>query len=329
MVFPETLCYQIYGLVVEVDFDLGILPLKTNPTRPVDVRICRSPYPLSLKAQNHSGSWLTYEKSSEAHLRLTWEDHFSFEIDFEKNQIFYHKNSRLSLESLSCFLFGPVLSTFHLEKGLEPLHGTALYKGGKTIALLGQSGYGKSTLAAEFLRQGWKLWTDDMLALTYEDGCFQISSGLPRLKLYPDSAHLLLAKSNLFFDSSAMTLDSQKRVYSLPDQTESLPKTLPISAFFQIKESEKHFRGPAVLSAMDEKEKFLCVLENIYNLFIDHNERRAQQFNWAKNLSKSCDFYYFQFERNYSRLAQTVASLSSVFEPNKKPFLENSLCELS
>ena len=48
-------------------------------------------------------------------------------------------------------LFGHVLSFVLLKKGLEPLHSTVLAAPGGAIGILGDSGYGKSTLAAALI----------------------------------------------------------------------------------------------------------------------------------------------------------------------------------
>src|SRR5205085_11291512 len=74
----------------------------------------------------------------------------------------------------------------------EPLHATVVTKDGNGLALVGDSGYGKSTLAAAFLRAGYRLLTDDLLVLHGTATGFEAQPALPRLKLFPRPARALL-----------------------------------------------------------------------------------------------------------------------------------------
>src|SRR5205823_3279778 len=63
------------------------------------------------------------------------------------------------------YLLSAGLSYCLLAKGIEPLHGTAVEVGGRALVLLGDSGHGKSTLAAGFMAAGYRLMSDDVLVL--------------------------------------------------------------------------------------------------------------------------------------------------------------------
>lgn len=75
-----------------------------------------------------------------------------------------------------------------IRMGREPLHATAVHTPGGVIAFAGESGLGKSTLGALFVRAGCPLVTDDMLVLAPESDGFVALPGPPRLKLYPKIA---------------------------------------------------------------------------------------------------------------------------------------------
>ena len=68
----------------------------------------------------------------------------------------------------------PVLSArpgaLFVKAGFEPLHGAAIEHEGQAIAFLGESGFGKSTLAGSFIAAGGRLLTDDLLLLRPSDG---------------------------------------------------------------------------------------------------------------------------------------------------------------
>jgi hypothetical protein len=82
-------------------------------------------------------------------------------------------------------LLGPVLALLLQARGSFLLHGSALASGdGASFAFLGDKGAGKSTTAAAFLRAGFALLTDDIIAIDgLERGAGRISPAFPQVKL--------------------------------------------------------------------------------------------------------------------------------------------------
>lgn len=87
------------------------------------------------------------------------------------------------------FLLGTVLAILCFQRGLLPLHASAVDVGGQALLLSGVSGAGKSTLAAAFSARGYRLLSDDLCALALADGQPpRVLPAFPRLKLWRDSA---------------------------------------------------------------------------------------------------------------------------------------------
>jgi hypothetical protein len=82
-------------------------------------------------------------------------------------------------------LLGPVMALLLQMRGAFLLHGSALVGPGKeAFAFLGDKGAGKSTTAAAFLRAGYPLLTDDIIAITGLDhGAGRIMPAFPQVKL--------------------------------------------------------------------------------------------------------------------------------------------------
>lgn len=90
------------------------------------------------------------------------------------------------------FLLGTVLAILCFQRGLLPLHASAVDIGGRVLLLSGISGAGKSTLAAAFSAQGYRLLSDDLCALEVQEGKpLRILPAFPRVKLWRDSAEQL------------------------------------------------------------------------------------------------------------------------------------------
>ena len=70
-------------------------------------------------------------------------------------------------KDVELFLFGPVWSTLCHQRGLLPLHASAVVTSGGITAFAGHSGAGKSTIAAFMCSLGYELVTDDVLPISF------------------------------------------------------------------------------------------------------------------------------------------------------------------
>jgi len=89
---------------------------------------------------------------------------------------------------LGHFLVGPV-AAFVLDRLTYPsLHASAVVTEYGAVAFLGPKGHGKSTMAANFLRRGGELLTDDTLPLVRQGGVIWGMPGLATMKVWSETA---------------------------------------------------------------------------------------------------------------------------------------------
>ena len=92
-------------------------------------------------------------------------------------------------EAVRLFLLGTSLGALLIQRGVLPIHGSAVVINGKVVIITGESGAGKSTLLAAFRERGACFLTDDIAAVTFDgDGTPWVQSGYPQQKLWRDSA---------------------------------------------------------------------------------------------------------------------------------------------
>ena len=70
---------------------------------------------------------------------------------------------------LRLYILGTCMGTILMQRKILPLHGSAIEIDGKVYAIVGDSGAGKSTLASAFLKQGYKLVSDDVIAVSVSE----------------------------------------------------------------------------------------------------------------------------------------------------------------
>jgi hypothetical protein len=90
-------------------------------------------------------------------------------------------------KDIEIFLFGPVWATLCHQRGVLPLHASAIATKRGITALAGHSGAGKSTVAATLSSLGYELLADDILPVSFNQN--SIPGAWPylrRLKLHRD-----------------------------------------------------------------------------------------------------------------------------------------------
>ena len=66
---------------------------------------------------------------------------------------------------LSAVITGELFSVVLRQRGSLVLHGSGVARDGLAVGFIGDSGWGKSTLAASLIARGWRLLTDDLLVV--------------------------------------------------------------------------------------------------------------------------------------------------------------------
>jgi len=93
------------------------------------------------------------------------------------------------MKKLRLYLLGSCMGVLLLNRGVLPLHGSAVVAGNKAYAIVGESGAGKSTLAAALLSRGYRLLTDDVIPVVFgeQTGIASVVPAYPQQKLWEES----------------------------------------------------------------------------------------------------------------------------------------------
>ena len=127
--------------------------------------------------------------SSPASYRLNIEGvgHFAVAADGKVSQISEEPNVEPGIVAET--MLGPVLMLALALRSTYCLHAGAVTVGGRTIAFVGESGRGKSTLAAFLGAEGGRVWqraADDVLPVLLEGAELMARPHFPQLKLKPE-----------------------------------------------------------------------------------------------------------------------------------------------
>jgi hypothetical protein len=120
--------------------------------------------------------------------------------------------------SMRTHLLGPILAALLRLRGLLVLHASGVALAGGAVLFLGDSGWGKSTLAQAFCARGHQLIADDVNAIATEQESLTVLPGFPQLKLWPDAAATLLPAANRMGGACAQAPKQHHRLAAFADR---------------------------------------------------------------------------------------------------------------
>lgn len=102
-------------------------------------------------------------------------------------EIIFHLLPRAERRRLRLFLLGSAMSILLHQRGHLVFHGSAVSRNDCGVILLGNKGWGKSTLAAALHDEGFDFISDDVTAIDMKCKPPSILPAFPQLKLWPDA----------------------------------------------------------------------------------------------------------------------------------------------
>lgn len=132
------------------------------------------------------------------------------------------------------YILGTCMGILLMQRKILALHGSAVAIEGKAYAFVGDSGAGKSTLASAFMKNGYKLLTDDVIPVTFkENGSPFIFPTYPQQKLWDESLQ--------YFDMDSRNynpLFERENKFAIPVHTHYYDSSLALGGLFEIKKTE-------------------------------------------------------------------------------------------
>jgi HPr Serine kinase C-terminal domain len=187
-------------------------------------------------------------------------------------------------ESFNIYLLTQALSFALVKNGMEPLHATAVVVKGAAVAFLGDCGFGKSTLAAEFLKAGHRLLTDDLLILRKIGQQVLAYPGPPRIKLLPKMTSRFLGDAKTVFPMNPRT---RKLIVPLRRRRACSVAT-PFAAFYLLPSPDETAIGSNIsITTLSRREAFRRLLAGTFNISLLHPTRLQRQFEATEALANS------------------------------------------
>ena len=215
--------YSAYGLTINSEL---LLPELSAGEGAADVEICLGKA-MGERPDAPEGADYLYTVRNDLYFRIRGAG--KYHVAGGK-KIIVEPDEQADPESVKLFLLGTAMGAALLQRGILPIHGSAVAAQGRCLILTGLTGAGKSTLSGALRNKGCSFLTDDVAALVWDEhGALWVQPGIPRQKLCRDSVETMGGDVDLY---SQINMDRDK--YAIPVGRQFLAAPVRLSAIYEI-----------------------------------------------------------------------------------------------
>jgi hypothetical protein len=296
-------CYSVYGVRLRSDISLALPP--ANSFEPLAEIQLQSESPQffaeltrGIELEQRPSSWYELGYFNDGAVYARWKDVGEFFVSPDGHRIICRRLGATPSESFQVYLLAQALSFALVKIGLETFHATAVVVDGGAAALLGGGGWGKSSLAASFLKAGHTLLTDDVLLLRQGPEGILAYPGPPRIKLFPYVAERFLGSTSGVF----MNNETEKLVIPL-ERAQVTAQPVPLRAVYSLGgPGEAADQREICLDPLSPRRATMELLENSFNLRVLDRPRRERQLQTAVWLANAMTIHRLVIPRTWTDL---------------------------
>jgi hypothetical protein len=257
--------YRAFGLHIQSSLDCPeLLPGQRGEP---DLRICLGHVPDNLDEAWVKERWY---QAAPGRLLLLVEGVAKFMV-IRGREIMIERAPEAGDETVRLFLLGSAMGALLHQRGMLPLHGSAVAVNGGGVIFGGPSGHGKSTLAAALAHRGYSILADDVCVLSCDGKDVRLVPSYPQLKLWGDAV-----------DRLGYTPKSLRRIrpeidkHGLPVAKEFCDQVLSLRHIYVLDPSET---SDFKITPLKGIEKIKALIENTYRyLFLPGLGEREGHF---------------------------------------------------
>ena len=187
------------------------------------------------------------------------------------------------------------------------LHGSAVLISEQMIAFLGETGQGKSTIAASLGRQGFPVVTDDCLVVEEKEDQILGIPLYPSLRLWPE------ALSALFGDAPGLPpvchYSEKKQLGMSEGLVRFSPTARPLHRIYILARHLEPGNHNITIAPLAPRDAFIALMKHPYRLEIGIHERLRKEFDVIGRVLKLIDVRSMTYPRDYALLPNVCEAI--------------------
>lgn len=232
-----------------------------------------------------------------------------FSLSPEEMRITCYRSAHIPDDSIRHLLLDQVIPRLLSHRGQLIIHASCIQIGDSGIAFCGESGWGKSTLAAFLYSQGYPLLTDDCLLLEGKGSDIVATPGYHGVRLFEDSLALLPEHRDRA--TAVCHYGSKKRVALPPPKA---IQSLALSTIYILNNPAKLQSTTISTEKVSRAAGVIELIKHCFPLDITDIERSGDQLRKLSMLvqSKKTQFRQISYPRQRESLGQVAEAIIDV-----------------
>lgn len=238
-----------------------------------------------------------------------------FLIAGNSRKIECYRNYDVPDETVRHLLLDHVIPRILGQQGRLVLHASAvLLPNGQGAVFLGDSGWGKSTIASSFYEHGARLITDDCLLIETGENSVWCVPNYYGLRLFKDSAKAVFSKQHSF--SNVAHYSQKKRVLLYEDESTESSSKVKLDAIFLLSDPAQKYRSEGVaIKAIRGANEMMALIKQMFVLDVTDKKLIARQFeNVAKVVTADLAIYRLDYPHDHSLLPTVRNAVQDILD---------------
>lgn len=295
--------YYAYGLGIHSDIEIPEFIIKETQADLTILYNCDRSLEDYLPAEVIEQAWALHVDRQQGLVYVKDVGLFTLE---RGKEIVFTPTSSASEAMIRFYLVGTVMAIILYQRQFLVLHGSVIDIDGQAVIFLGNSGDGKSSVAAALHARGYKLINDDVAPITLDQEQAILQPGFPQIKIARETAKVL----NYDFESLPLLHPAEdKRDYR--PQYNNIPEPILIGRIYVLKYSSE-FAVKPIPKVMAVQE-----LSRHSRPITLYHRGDALHFFQCASLVKQQPIYHLLRPKNLEQLPQIVDFIENDLSKNQ------------